>query len=62
MQDVALDACCLINLCAAGKIFETESRALPARRGASAPKPAVKRTKLSLVNYPLSIAVDNPCI
>ncbi len=33
MQDVALDACCLINLCAAGKILCAPSSSVPARRG-----------------------------
>jgi hypothetical protein len=33
MQDVALDACCLINLCAAGKILGAVSSSAPARRG-----------------------------
>lgn len=44
MQDVALDACCLINLCAAGKILGAVSSSAPARRGgrrgaAASPKP-----------------------
>lgn len=32
MHDVALDACCLINLCAAGKILVAESSSAPPRR------------------------------
>jgi predicted nucleic acid-binding protein len=44
MQDVALDACCLINLCAAGKILGAVSPSAAARRGgrrgaAASPKP-----------------------
>lgn len=33
MQDVALDACCLINLCAAGELLGAASSSAPARRG-----------------------------
>ncbi len=33
MQHVALDACCLINLCAAGKILGAVSPPAPAQRG-----------------------------
>jgi predicted nucleic acid-binding protein len=44
MQDVALDACCLINLCAAGKILGAVSPSAAPRRGgrrgaAASPKP-----------------------
>ena len=33
MQDVALDACCLINLCAAGRILCAGSSSVPGQRG-----------------------------
>ena len=44
MQDVALDACCLINLCAAGRILGAASPSAPIRHGvrrgvAASPKP-----------------------
>ncbi|MGA2034452.1 MAG: hypothetical protein ABSG68_19575 [Thermoguttaceae bacterium] len=39
MQDAALDACCLINLCAAGKVLGAVSSSARARRGAASPKP-----------------------
>ena len=40
MQDVALDACCLINLYAAGTIFATGApRSAPRRKGASTHAP-----------------------
>lgn len=44
MQDVALDACCLINLYAAGRIFSTETpRPIPRRKNSSS-----KAAKLAL--------------
>ena len=44
MQDVALDACCLINLCAAAKILGAAMSSAPVRHGgqrgaAASPKP-----------------------
>jgi len=49
MQDVALDACCLINLCAAGTILRPPASApAKARRGAKAPARAASHTGFGL--------------
>src|SRR5216683_4794273 len=40
MQDVALDACCLINLYAAGRIFSAEARRPVPRRKIASSKSA----------------------
>ena len=48
MQDVALDACCLINLCAAGKVLRPPSSPARARHKAKAPGSAKRRLGFGL--------------
>lgn len=48
MQDVAVDACCLINLCAAGKILSLSSPSTPPRRKGAKPAPTPKKPTFAL--------------
>jgi len=58
MQDVALDACCLINLCAAGKIlYPSSSSTVKTQRGAKAHKSIQHRSGFGLsLHVPAKVA------
>lgn len=60
MQDVALDACCLINLCAAGKILcPPPSAPAKARRRAKAPSPAKSQPGFGLrLHIPSTVTAE----